>query len=292
MVGEVNKLIFNTLISEGAVYLPDVGVIYLHRIAAAEVARDRVAAPHISVQFSSQMKATSLVDVISNVANVDSSQAEDIYTRWLDKVRTANGVDIEGIGRVVNKSFVADEELHKSLNPYSVNEIKITRRRSNRGFVAAIFALFILVLLGYILYANLDFTAPKTEVAEVIKEQGSEPKIEVVTEESTVPSEVNDNVDKATETVVVEEVNDWRKSADIRHWVIIGSYSTTENAERAIAALSEKYSELMFDYIKLGSMYAVSPFGSSDIAECEVFKLEYKHEFTQMWIHTPKRFKE
>lgn len=292
MVGEVNRLIFNTLISEGAIYLPDVGVIYLHRIAAAEVARDRVAAPHISVQFSSQMKATSLVDVISNVANVDSSQAEDIYTRWLDKVRTANGVDIEGIGRVVNKSFVAEEQLLKSLNPLSVNEIKITRRRSNRGVVAAIFALLILISAGYILYTNLDFTAPKTEVAEVIKEQGSEPEMEVVAEESTVPSEVNDNVDKATETVVVEEVNDWRKSADIRHWVIIGSYSTTENAERAIASLSQKYSELMFDYIKLGSMYAVSPFGSSDIAECEVFKSEYKREFTQMWIHTPKRFKE
>lgn len=292
MVGEVNKLIFNTLISEGAVSLPDVGVIYLNRVAATEVARDRVAVPRISVQFSSQMKATSLIDVISNVASVDIAQAEDIYFRWLDKVRSTNGVDIEGVGRVINKSFVTDDELLKSLNPYSVNEIKITRRRSNRGLVAAIFALFILVFLGFILYTNLDFTSPKTEVAEVIKEQGSEPKMEVIAEESTVPSEVNNNVDKPTETVVVEEVNDWRKSADIRHWVIIGSYSTTENAERAIAALSEKYSELMFDYIRLGSMYAVSPFGSSDIADCEEFKLEYKREFTQMWIHTPKRFKE
>jgi hypothetical protein len=158
--------------------------------------------------------------------------------------------------------------------------------------VAAIFALILLALAGYILYTNLDFTAPKTEVAEVVKEQGSEPKMEVVTEEFPVPSEVNDNVDKPTEIVVVEEVNNWRKSADIRHWVIIGSYSTTENAERAIATLSEKYSELMFDYIRLGSMYAVSPFGSSDIADCETFKSEYKREFTQMWIHTPKRFKE
>lgn len=292
MVGEVNKLIFNTLISEGAVHLPDVGVIYLNRVAATEVARDRVAAPRVSVQFSSQMKATSLIDVISNVASVDSAQAEDIYFRWLDKVRSTNGIDIEGVGRVINKCFVADDELLKSLNPYSVNEIKITRRRSNRGFVAAIFALLILVSAGYILFSNLNIKSSETLVAEVVEEQGSEPKMEVVTEESTVPSEVNDNVDKPTEIVVVEEVNDWRKSADIRHWVIIGSYSTTENAERAIAALSENYSELMFDYIRLGSMYAVSPFGSSDIADCEVFKSEYKREFTQMWIHTPKRFKE
>jgi hypothetical protein len=292
MVGEVNKLIFNTLISEGAVHLPDVGVIYLNRVAATEIARDRVAAPRISVQFSSLMKATSLNDVISNVASVDSAQAEDIYFRWLDEVRSTNGVDIEGVGRVINKSFVADDELLKSLNPYSVNEIKITRRRSNRGFVAAIITLIVLALAGYILYTNLDFTAPKTEVAEVIKEQGSEPKMEVIAEEYDELTEVIEVVDEPTETVVVEEVNEWRKSADIRHWVIIGSYSTTENAERAIAALSENYSELMFDYIRLGSMYAVSPFGSSDIAECEVFKSEYKREFTQMWIHTPKRFKE
>ena len=288
MVGEVNKLIFNTLISEGAIYIPDVGVIYLHRIAAAEVARDRVATPRISVQFSSQMKATSLVDVISNVANVDSSQAEDIYTRWLDKVRTANGIDIEGIGRVVNKSFVTEEQLLKSLNPLSVNEIKITRRRSNRGLVAAIFALLILISAGYILYSNLNIMSAETLVAEVVEEQGSEPEMEVVAEEYDEPTEVIEVVDEPTE----EEVNDWREAADIRHWVIIGSYSTTENAERAIATLSEKYSELKFDYIKLGSMYAVSPFGSSDISECEAFKSEYKHEFTQMWIHTPKRFKE
>ena len=292
MVGEVNKLIFNTLISEGAVYLPDVGVIFLNRIAAAEVARDKVATPRISVQFSSQMKATSLIDVISNVANVDSSQADDIYTRWLDKVRTANGIDIEGIGRVVNKSFVAEEQLLKSLNPLSVNEIKITRCRSNRGVVAAIFALLILISTGYILFSNLNIKSAETLVAEVVEEQGSEPEMEVVAEEYDEPTEVIEVVDEPTETVVVEEVNDWRKSSDIRHWVIIGSYSTTENAERAIAALSEKYSELMFDYIRLGSMYAVSPFGSSDITDCEAFKSEYKHEFTQMWIHTPKRFKE
>lgn len=292
MVGEVNKLIFNTLISEGAVYLPDVGVIYLNRVTATEVARDSVAAPRISVQFSSQMKATSLIDVISNVANVDSTQADDIYTRWLDKVRSSNSVDIEGIGRVVNKSFVAEEELHKSLNPYSVNEIKITRRRSNRGVVAAIFALLILISAGYILFSNLNIKSAETLVAEVVEEQGSEPEMKVVAEEYDEPTEVIEVVDEPTEEIVVEEVNDWREAADIRHWVIIGSYSTTENAERAVASLSQKYSELKFDYIKLGSMYAVSPFGSSDISECEAFKSEYKHEFTQMWIHTPKRFKE
>ena len=292
MVGEVNKLIFNTLILEGAVHLPDIGVIYLNRIAAAEVARDRVAAPRISVQFSSQMKATSLVDVISNVASVDSAQAEDIYLRWLDKVRSTNGVDIEGVGRVVNKSFVAEEQLIKSLNPYSVNEIKISHRRSNRGVVAAIFALLILISAGYLLFSNLNIKSAETLVAEVVEEQGSEPEMEVVAEEYDEPTEVIEVVDEPTEEVIVEEVNDWRKSADIRHWVIIGSYSTTENAERAITALSEKYSELMFNYIRLGSMYAVSPFGSSDITDCEAFKSEYKREFTQMWIHTPKRFKE
>lgn len=291
MVGEVNKLIFNTLISEGAVHLPDVGVIYLNRVAAAEVARDRVAAPRISVQFSSQMKATSLIDVISNVASVDSAQAEDIYTRWLDKVRSSNSVDIEGVGRVINKSFEADDELLKSLNPYSVNEIKITRRSSNRGFVAAIFALLILISAGYILYSNLNIKSAETLVAEVVEKQGSEPEMEVVAEEYDEPTEVIEVVDEPTEEVAVEEVNDWREADDIRHWVIIGSYSTTENAERAIASLSEKYSELKFDYIKLGSMYAVSPFGSSDVVECEAFKSEYKREFTQMWIHTPKRFK-
>lgn len=282
MVNEVNKLIFNTLISCGAISLPDVGTLFLERQSAKFVSRDRVVSPRLCVSFSSQRDAISLVDIISREAQVDAAAAADIYTRWLDKVRTSNCVDIQGVGKLVNRSFIPDAALLEQLNPVDVGEVKISRRHSKVGVFAIVVLMLLIVAANFLRHSN-------SEPAIEVQEQGSAVVEEVVVEQpaEVIPEELSD-----VEIEDVEHNADWRSSDDIRHWVVIGSYSTTDNVERAIASLQGEYPDLHFDYIKLGSMYAVSPFGSSDRVDCEVFKREYEREFPQMWIHTPKRFKE
>ena len=42
MVGEVNKIIYNMLVSGRGVYLPDVGSLYIERQAARKISADKL----------------------------------------------------------------------------------------------------------------------------------------------------------------------------------------------------------------------------------------------------------
>jgi hypothetical protein len=48
---------------------------------------------------------------------------------------------------------------------------------------------------------------------------------------------------------------------------------------------------MLFTYFKLGSMFAVSPFGSVDKVDCENFISEHEDNFPQVWVYTPKQYK-
>ena len=67
MVNEVNKLIYNTLISDRAVLLPDVGTLFISREAAKEMSRGRVESHRYTLSFSSNKAAVSLIDIIARV---------------------------------------------------------------------------------------------------------------------------------------------------------------------------------------------------------------------------------
>ncbi|MBO5971629.1 MAG: SPOR domain-containing protein [Alistipes sp.] len=288
MVSEVNKLIYNALLRHGAVAIPGVGTIFVERTAACYGSHNRVVAPRYSLNFSTTREAVSLIDIISAEASVDTLQSQDIYERWLDKVRTSHGVEICGVGTINHKSFVADEALLAALNIGGGEQINITKKRkSRRGLVLGL--MISLVAVAVSLYNNMEKLASNEHIQDVVEiipdetfeEQGSE---QYVVEDTTEP---------VTEPIidVVEPISDWRDNNDIRHWVVVGSYSTQENAERAISDLEKRYSDMLFTYFKLGSMYAVSPFGSADKADCEMFISEYKDSFPQVWVYTPKQYK-
>ena len=309
MVSEVNKLIFNALISEGAVHLPEVGTLFVERIPAGMVARNGVGVPSYAISFSNHRDARSIVDIIAQIADIETSQAMDIYERWLDKVRHGYELAIEGVGVLHNKSFVADKELLMQLNPLGVNELTISRRRGS-GVVAPILVLAILLLCiggaAYYYYftthaeveshndvvvASNDVVVDE-EVAEVVASElvESSSSSDSVAEEVYIPENESETID-SSDAIIENIVEDWRTNADIRHYVVVGSYSTEKNVERAINELSGKYNELMFSYFQLGSMYAVAAFGSTNREDCENFVSEYKQSFPQVWIHTPRKHK-
>lgn len=308
MVSEVNKLIFNALISEGAVHLPEVGTLFVERIPAGMVARNGVGVPSYAISFSNHRDARSIIDIIAQIADIETSQAMDIYERWLDKVRHGNELAIEGVGVLHNKSFVADKELLMQLNPLGINELTISRRRGS-GVVAPIFVLAILLLCigggayyyftthavvesqNDVVVASNDVVVEE-EVAEVVASELVESSLssDSVAEEVYIPENESVTID-SSDAVIENVVVDWRTNADIRHYVVVGSYSTEKNVERAINELSSKYNELMFSYFQLGSMYAVAAFGSTKREDCERFVSEYKQSFPQVWIHTPRKHK-
>ena len=278
MVNEVNKLIYNTLAEHNAVVLPRVGSLGVVR-RMAKMEGNRVVAPTFAVEFSSAEEGVSLCDVIASVANISSSEAEDIYLRWLDKVKEGNTLTISGVGTLRDKSFVTDTELQKALNLADKTPIKI-HSRSRKPYIAI--AAVVVALLGvgaYIFLANDRVASPApTPIEEVVVEEVVVAEPEPITETET-------------ETEIEPAPARWIDRDDIRHWVVVGSYSTTENAERAVEDILRRQDAECCDILTLGKMYAVAVYGSSDKADCERFVRDNRDKFKQSWVHTPKRFK-
>ena len=278
MVNEVNKLIYNSLAEHNAVVLPRVGSLGVVR-RMAKMEGNRVVAPTFAVEFSSAEEGVSLCDVIASVANISSSEAEDIYLRWLDKVKEGNTLTISGVGTLRDKSFVADTDLQKALNLADKTPIKV-HCRSRKPFIAI--AAVVVALLGvcaYLFLANDRVASPgptSTPIEEVVVDEVvvAEPDSEIETEIEIEPAPTR-----------------WIDRDDIRHWVVVGSYSTTENAERAVEDILRRQDAECCDILTLGKMYAVAVYGSSDKADCERFVRDNRDKFKQSWVHTPKRFK-
>lgn len=276
MVNEVNKLIYNTLAEHNAVVLPRVGSLGVVR-RMARMEGNRVVAPTFAVEFSSAEEGVSLCDIIASLANISSSEAEDIYLRWLDKVKEGNTLTISGVGTLRDKSFVTDMELLKALNLADKAPIKI-HSRSRKPYLAI--AAVVVALLGvgaYLFLANDRVASPAPAKVEVVAD---------------IPAPAPTVVEVGEEAVVTESTPvRWIDRDDIRHWVVVGSYSTTENAERAVEDILRRQDAECCDILTLGKMYAVAVYGSSDKADCERFVRENRDKFKQSWVHTPKRFK-
>ncbi|MBO7189667.1 MAG: hypothetical protein J6V55_03685 [Alistipes sp.] len=285
MVNEVSKLIYNAIVKYHAVYLPDVGTISVVRRPAVIGSKNELTPPRFDIEYSLDNRGKSLIDIISEEVTVDEKRAEEIYSRWLDKAREGSVVSVDRVGTLSNKSFVADSELLNALN-ISSQPIFIPRKRT----LAPLFAVLAIIVVGVICAGGWWINNNKPEVVPV----------EIIAEETVIPVDettLTDAVEQPEiEVTPVEEITevviaDWRENGDIRHWVVVGSYSTTENAERAISDILTRLPESQCDYFKLGSMYAVAVFGSEDIEECQEYKKEHTKDFPQSWVYTPKRFR-
>lgn len=298
MQNAVNNLIYNTLIADGSVVLPSVGRLSIVR-RPASMSGKKVSPPQYVVEFSSATEGRTIVDVVSDVASVDLVQAEDIYRRWLDKVRTERGVVIEGVGELRNKSFVAVPELLGALNSVGNVPMRITRRRSGGVWLYAVVAMLIIAVAAY--FAIGYFDTPDIVACEEtnIEVEKSVSEAEYMADAETIADVVEEPVMDVAEKPVAEVVEEpvtevakaWNEEDDIRHWVVIGTYSTSDNAERAKRDAERGDEGCVFDVFRLGSMYAVVAFGAAEREACEEFKRAHRAKYPQAWIHTPKRKK-
>lgn len=285
MVNEVNKLIYNAIVKCHAVYLPNVGTLCVVRHPATMSSKNELIPPRFDVELSLDNRAKSLVDIISAEVAVDKQRAEEIYARWSDKLHKGGIMVIDRVGTLRNNSFVADAEIIKALN-ISNQPFRITRKRN----YAPLYLLLTLVVLGALGYGGWRYFDTKQDqiVVEIIAEEQVMPEVELPLVQDTQPVEI-EMIEEASNNEIIE--SDWRDKEGIRHWVVVGSYSTTENAERAIADIVKRLPEMQCNYFKLGSMFAVAAFGSADIVECQEFKNAHSKEFPQSWVYTPKRYR-
>ena len=304
MVGEVNKIIYNMLVSGRGVYLPDVGSLYVERQAARKIATYKLLSPRNVVAFQSDEQAPSLVNEIVAVAGCSTEQATDIYQRWSAKTREGNNIKIGGVGVLNHKSFVMESEFASAINPKGVKTIVI-RRRSNT-WLYAICAVCVLVALGfcgYIMFGGEQkIDAMRIEpIAKVAEQPATEqPASEGVvaqtaeSETNAVASSTNSSSGNAatstntstqsaqsTETAV-------NSSADYEYYVVMGIFSTEENAQRAVAQAESRIKDVSCKVLPFKDKYMVTLFGSDKIGDCNAFANSYRDIYADLWVYKKK----
>ena len=155
MVNEFNKLVGDILAAEGAVYLPDVGSLAVVRRAAEKISSRRLQRSCNTVLFTDKVRGRSVVDVVAEMCKTDAAEAENIYRRWLSKVKTDGVLLIEGVGHIDRMRFYIDDAFDKLLNPNGHQIVDLDRHRRNNVLLICmwiVLALVATVSVGYCLY--------------------------------------------------------------------------------------------------------------------------------------------
>ena len=302
MVGEVNKIIYNMLVSGRGVYLPEVGSLYIERQAARKISADKLLSPRNVVAFQSGEQAPSLVAEIVAVAGCSDEQAADIYQRWSAKTREGSNIKIGGVGVLNHKSFVMESDFASAINPKGVKTIVI-RRRSNTWLYAlcTVCVLVALGFLGYIMFGGEQKTAVKR--AESIAQTEAQPAVEQgAAEPAVAEGQVNttDNTTAAVTTAATTTSSDAltqtvqpadtaaTTSVDYEYYVVMGIFSTEENAQRAIAQAESRIKDLNCKVLPFKDKFMVTLFGSDKIGDCNSFANSYRDIYADLWVYRKK----
>ncbi len=298
MVEQVNRLISNLLAAGGEVYLPEVGSLSSERVPAKRISKKEVIPPHRTVTYTSQPRGASLIDEIARVirnatpdADADA-KAREVYSRWLSRVRENETLTIEGIGILNAKHFTVDEAFDRRLNPQGYAPVHIPQRGGfDWSMGVGIFAA--VAVCGCVIYwwftQNTGIQTSKTAVAETeVAVVETQPEIAAEAADTTATASV------AAPTVEPEKITEPAEPAvdpkvPVRMtkghcYVVLGVYSTTANAVRALESAK---TQLGFDcrIYRYGEKFVVSPFEADNTAACDKFINDNTARQEGMWRH-------
>ncbi|MBR6815327.1 MAG: hypothetical protein IKM69_05960 [Alistipes sp.] len=288
MVGEVNKIIYNMLVSGKGVFLPSVGTLYIERRGARKISETRLVSPHNVISYSSQEQAPSLVSEIVSIAGCEQAQAQDIYDRWLSKTLVEGRLTIEGVGVLVGKAFTVDPALGKAINPQGIKTL-VVRRKKSGAWIYVVCAISIALALGFFAYImwgdkaslSADEKPLVTEQTEVI------PAMEIVPADSIAKSEV------AVEQPAVEPKEQPAEAVvavakDYAYYVVMGIFSTEENANRAVEQVEKKIEDPQCKILPFKNKFMVTIYGSDTVGDCNAYAKSYHDIYPDLWVYARK----
>ena len=153
MKQQVDKLIANALLTEGEVYLPEVGTLILSRQAAKLLSAKQLQAPRRELRFTREQRCASIIDHIMHVAGVSAERANDIYAEWLNQSLREGVLTIGLVCTIENGKITTDEVFEGVANTESNKIIKIKPRKNRVArFMVAFIVCASLGVTGYYLY--------------------------------------------------------------------------------------------------------------------------------------------
>lgn len=266
LVQEIGKLIAGQLLTEQDLHLPEQCSIHVRRVAARRLSSRLVEPPHRVVEITFTPSGVSLVELIRQAARCSEEQALDAYRRWLAKSRNEQGeISIEGVGSIRHKHFTPDPTFEQRLNPQGHTPQRIKRPMPWWAWssitLLIIFALFggLTLLVDPLEVWNryqksrtpqVEETTPTLEVqAEAVTESEAEsvvpatptPEPTATPESATTTPEVKPVATHPTPQSTTTEGLTWPRTRLGMNYVVLGIFSTEQNARRAIDQAIKKY---------------------------------------------------
>ena len=271
-----------------------------------------------SVASSAQVSSTAPVAPQREQAQI-ASQARDIYDRWLSRTQQNGVLTIEGVGVLKFKNFTPDEAFDRRINPQGHAPVRIHRPRRFDGAmwigIAAI--VFVVAFTAYWWLDNRHAAPTVTTGSESVTLVAAAP---AATEHSAAAEASADGVgaDSVTDPAAagtapaaagVESAaqnaapvlrteapagtdptadGEPARLVSGRRYVVLGVFSTPENAARAAQLAREKEGSFRCGVYRFGAKFMVSPFESEDAEACTLFIRAHAETFPGMWTYTAR----
>ena len=325
MMEQVGRLVGGLLAGGGEVFLPGVGSLYTERQPARRINRREVLPPQRCVSFTSQQRGTSLVDEIARVLQTNGAEAENVqemarsvYDRWIARALDAETLTIDGVGVLKHKHFTPDEAFGRRLNPQGTNPVRLPRPRRRFDWVCWIGVVAIVCAAGIGIYAWQMFhvDAPGTIPATRLTPARTADSLAVNARPDSLAAQAP-ATSATPATPVAPETPGTAAPAPAaqapaapaapasskpapaaasapaalisgHHYVVLGVFSTAENAARAASAASSQEVAITCGVYRFGAKFMVSPFESDDAEACRLFIRAHAERIPDMWVYSAR----
>ena len=312
---QVSNLVYNALAKRQGVVLPGIGTLYSVTVPA-EMHKQGVVTPpvnRVELVTDELPGIPHIVDLIAGYDQTDPEQAREIYNRWLAENCSEEGVTIGAVGNIREGVFTPDPGLEEALNPVDTGAVRLPGRiDAKRVAMWVVFAVLIgvgisvgaIVWYEYseqmrivrlseqpVLPASVP-AAPDSPAVKVPAAAGSDSSAG----ESGAPAGVDSSAavpakqpDPVREPATVPAAKLVPATAAMHYYVIVGTYSTDQNAEKFIASAQKKNDQLEYAKIPMpNGKILVSVFGATAETEANRMKNEVSGLFPDAWVFKSK----
>lgn len=322
---EIGKLIARRLLADEAITLPEVGALHTKRIAARRLSATQLQPPHRVVLLSDSPMGHSLIEEILREAHCSEEQAADAYARWRTKATDEGRLVIEGVGTLCLKSFTPTEEFERRLNPQGKSPIRVKRRPMPWWAWSMITLTLIFLLFGALalvvnpleLYERWSGpekgaqVEPSSETEHSEKATGNTAAA-AATQSSTEATEhavaPAPSAEGATDQVAAQTTKNpstevtpkptsggsttIQPTVSGMSYVVMGIYSTEQNAHRAIEQAVKRYAIPQGDFslFRYGEKWLVSLGECEKRADAQAIARRYRteHKTEEVWVYSKR----
>ncbi len=289
MVMEVNRLVGDLLAGGERLLLPGVGSLKPVTRPAYRISKKEVMPPLRTVEFSSEERGLSLVDRIAVAAACTQEESEEVYRRWLGHTQQEGVLTIEGIGVLKQHHFKVDEAFDKRLNPAGRKPMPVRRRRKGMDWMVLIGILAILVAGGIAWYGYRLMQQKPTAKVQPVESSYTKPDTTSVAQPNDAVAEVATPATPApAPSVQSKPSQEVQRMTSGAKYVVLGVFSTEENARRAVAEAAVGTDPLHCSIYYFGQKWMVSPFVSESAADANDFRKAHAAVHPDLWVYQAK----